>query len=312
MKEFFKNKSIFIFFGIAIIGLLVLTLYLYLLAKKSPLPMSKNEFDAEQKPYLRSDIKNGLVLSSDAVLSVFVDINSKEHKLIEKNQETLLPIASITKLMTALVASDIFEADEKITISKNALLVKGASGIYTVGDTFYFRHAINALLIGSHNEIAMAMAESIGIDEFVRRMNEKSKVLGLRNTHFFNVTGVDPDAGSEEINYSTASDIYKLLRYIFEDRADIFSILQKSEYRLWDANDFSKAIIQNTNKLLTKETALRVLGGKTGDTPRAKLNLALVSEAPSRGYIVSVIIGSDDNFRDMEELLKFIKNSFVW
>lgn len=277
------------------------------------LAFSEITLDTEKKPYPRSDIRSGLNLSSRAALSVFVDMNGAEHTLLEKNKEMRLPIASITKLMVALTASDIYKADDKIVISENALRVKGVSGNYIAGDTFLFRDAIYALLLGSHNEVAVAMAERGGVDEFIRRMNQKANTLNLRDTRYFNVTGVDPNAGSEEINYSSAADTYKLLKYIFENRADIFSILQKSEYQLNDANGFSKAIIQNTNRLIMNQnTDLRVLGGKTGNTPRAKLNLVIVSDAPSRGRIFSVVIGSDDNFRDMEELLKFIKSSFVW
>jgi len=277
------------------------------------LAFSESNFDMRQKPYPRRDIKNGLVLSSDAVYSIFVDRNGVEHVLIEKNKETRLPIANITKLMVALVASDVFKTTDKVVVSENALRVKGASGVYIAGNTFYFNDAMNALLLGMHNEIAVAMAEHVGVDEFIRRMNEKAKSLGLHDTRYFNVIGFDHDTGSEEINYSTAFDIYKLLRYIFENRADIFSVLQKNEHQLTDVSKVTKIAIENTNKLLANQNiALRVLGGKTDDTPYSKLHLAIVSAVPSRGRIVSVVIGSDDNFQDMEELLKFIKNSFVW
>lgn len=274
---------------------------------------SEAAFDAQEKPYPRSDIKNGLKTSAAAALSVFVGADGTEHILIEKNKETRLPIASITKLMTALVASDIYEADDKVVIDESALQIKGASGNYVAGDALFFRDAMRALLIGSHNEVAAAMAGRIGADVFVRRMNEKAAALGLNNTRYFNAAGVDPDMGSEDINYSSAADTYALLKYIFENRADIFSILQKNKYQLNDVNGIPKANLENTNRFIANQnTALRVLGGKTGGTPKAKLNLAIVSEAPSRGRIISVVIGSNDNFGDMEELLKYVMNSFVW
>lgn len=266
-----------------------------------------------KKPFPKNGIATGLNVSAAAAFSVFIDANGQEHTLIEKNKERRLPIASLTKLMVVLVASDIYKTDDLIAISESSLIGKGISGYYTAGDSFLFRDALHALLLGSHNEIANALAERIGTDTFVRRMNEKASVLNLRDTHFVNVTGLDPEKGSEAINYSTASDVSKLLKYIFENRADIFSILKKNEYQLNDARGFPKTRIQNTNKLITNsDTALRVLGGKTGDTPKAKSNLAVVSDSPTRGRILSVVIGSSDQFIDMQELLKYIRDSFVW
>ena len=265
------------------------------------------------EPIPKSTTQAGLSLSAGAAISVFVDSSGNEYVLLEKDKDIRLPIASVTKLMTALVASEIFSPDEAITLSENAVAVKGASGKYIAGDSFVVKDATHALLISSHNEIAVAMAEKIGTSEFVRRMNEKAEKLGLENTHFINPVGVDPDPGSEDINYSTASDIYKLLRYIFENRADIFSILEKSSYEFTDITGVHKITIVTTNKLLDdSEVALDVLGGKTGETPLAKQNLAVVSVAPSRGRVISVVLGSEDSFGEIREILGYIEESFVW
>ncbi|MBT9169294.1 MAG: putative carboxypeptidase YodJ [Syntrophomonadaceae bacterium] len=277
------------------------------------LTFNESSFDAQKKPYPRNDVKKGLVLSASAAISVFTDVNGEEHTLIGKNKERRLPIASLTKLMVALVAADLYKQSDIVTINESALEGKGISGHYVAGDSFLFRDALHALLIGSHNEITNAMADRIGIDAFVQRMNDKARALNLDNTHFFNVTGLDPKIESEEINYSTASDISKLLKYIFENRVDIFSILEKSEYDLADINGLPKMTIKTTNELITnKDTPLQVLGGKTGETPWAKSNLAIVSSAPTKGRIVSVVIGSENHFSDMRELLKYVKSSFVW
>lgn len=281
--------------------------------KNQGLAFNEASLDTQRKPFPRSDIKNGLDLSAQATLSVFVDANGLQHVLIKKNKERRLSVASLVKLMVALVASDMYKPDDVVIISESALKGEGSSGYYLIGDSFLFRDALHGLLVGSHNEMAIAVAERVGTEVFIQRMNEKASVLNLHDTHFFNVTGLDPERGSEAINYSTAADIYKLLKYIFENRADIFSVLEKSEYKLNSADGIFKTTIQNTNQLVvSQDTVLRVLGGKTGDTPRAKLNLAVVSDAPSRGRIVSVVLGASDHFGDMRELLKYIYDSFVW
>lgn len=264
------------------------------------------------KPYPKKQ-ENILDIQAAAAFSIFIGKNKEEYLLFEKNKEVRFPIASITKLMVALIASEIYKENDEVIISKSALGVKGLSGNYILGDKILFKDAIRALLISSHNEIAVAIAERVGIDEFLRKMNDKAVELGLVNTHYFNVSGVDPSGEREEINYSTASDTYKLIRHIFENYPDIFSILREKEYYLKDAQGNLKTIIKTTNKLLEDEdTALSVFGGKTGSTPRAKFNLAIVSEAPSDGYIISVVIGSENSFQDMKNLLKYVKESFVW
>ncbi len=267
----------------------------------------------ESKPFFKKNLETGLKISAVAAISVFTGVDGEEHLLIKKNRDKELPIASITKLMTALVASDIYKADDTVKMTKSSLRGKGISGYYDPGDTFFFKDALYALLLASHNEIAKAMSERTGTDNFVKFMNEKAALLGMKNTHFFNPTGLDPKAGSEEINKSTVFDIYKLLKYISENRDDIFSILEQKEYLLKDMNGNLKVDLHSTDKLLSDKNApLHVLGGKTGETPRAKKNLAVVSGAPSTGRIVSVILGSSDNFNDMRKLLKYIKDSFVW
>lgn len=277
------------------------------------LTFNEEIINTNNKPSFKENIKNGLNISAEAVLSIFIDSNNVEHILIEKNKNLRLPIVNITKLMVALVASDIYKSDDKVFINENALNTKDASGNYAIGDVILFKDAIHALLMNSHNEIAIAIADRIGINEFIKKMNEKAKTLNLNDTQYFNVTGDDPDEKSEAINYSTALDIYKLLKYIFENKSDIFSILQKNEYQLKDINGNLKLTLKNTNKLLMDQSiALRVLGGKTGNTPKAKSNLAIVSEAPLEGKIINVIVHSNDSFQEMKHLLNYIKTSFEW
>lgn len=264
------------------------------------------------RPYPKN--QESLDISALAALSIFIRGNGEEYLLFEKNKEIKLPIASITKLMVALVASEMYKENDEIIISENALSVKGVSGNYKPGEKILFKDALHALLVGSHNEIAVAIAEKEDVGKFIEKMNDKAKELGLKDTYYFNVSGVDPYSEGEGINYSTAVDIYKLLRYIFENYPKVFSILREKEYYLKDGRGDLKIAIKNTNKLLEdNDTALPVLGGKTGSTPRAKTNLAIVSETPSKeGYLVNVVMNSEDSFQDMKILLRYAKESFVW
>ena len=118
----------------------------------------------------------------------------------------------------------------------------------------------------------------------------------MLDTHFVNVTGLDPGMGSENVNYATALDIAALLEYIFENRQDIFTILTKTEHVVHEISRERLVPIQTTNMLLlNQETPLPIVGGKTGTTPKAKSNLANIVNSPSEeGYITTVILGSED------------------
>lgn len=276
------------------------------------LTYNESSFDSDGFPSTKADIQ-GLTLSANAFLSVYVGGDGSEKVLIAKNDDKQLPLASITKLIVALVASDYYKNDDTICVSESSLAVKSVSGLYHAGDCFLFSDALRALLLGSHNEIASALAEKIGTGQFVKAMNQKALVIGLLDTAFVNVTGLDPITGSDEINRSTVSDIYKLAKYIQTNRPDLFSITTRKDYNLFNSNGDFVATITNTNKLLGQQTIpFHILGGKTGETPRAKQNLIIVSDSPCGGKIFSIVLGSADNFTDMRNLLWYVNNSYQW
>lgn len=139
-----------------------------------------------------------LDLSAASYISVYVDPRGEEQVLVAKNEDTPLLIASITKLMTALVA----DTDNP-----------------------------HALLIASDNAAAEASAAARGRDNFVRDMNKKAASLGLTSMHFVNPSGVDPAAGSAG-NVGSASDLVVLMRYLRDMKPDLFQILGQKEYGL--------------------------------------------------------------------------------
>lgn len=206
-----------------------------------------------------------LDLSAKAFLSVYVGPNGTTHILVEKNKDSPLLIASITKLMTALIA----DAD------------------------------LRALLIPSDNAVAEALAAAQGRENFIRAMNAKAASLELKSMHFVNPSGVDE--GEAEGNIGSASDVATLLDYIYREKPELFQILGQREFGL----------LKNTNELLAG-APLRILGGKTGETPRSDQNLVVVSLSPTDGYLVSVVLGSSDRGRDMWKLLNYVTTSFDW
>lgn len=263
-------------------------------------------------PVIKQSIDD-LSLSAESYISVSVTNDGLEKILIEKNKNEQLPIASITKLMTAIIAAEKFKLDDVITISKNALNVDSLSGIYKPGDRFFFYNALRAMLIASHNEVAAALADQAGTTSFIESMNKKAVELGLLNTKFINETGLDPQIIGNPINHSTVLDLYKLTRYIKENNSDIFYITSQNEFDLFNIDKNFVGTIKNTDKLLTdQEIPFHIVGGKTGETDLAKQNLFLITEAPCGGKIFNIVLGSQNRFEDMKKLLQYINNSYDW
>jgi len=280
--------------------------------REAGITYNESNFDMDGFPSTKENAR-GLTLSANAFLSVSVGSDGSEKVLIKKNDNRQLPLASITKLMVALVASERYKDDDIVCISENSLKIKGLSGIYHAGDCFLFSESLRALLLASHNEIASSLAEQIGVSEFVSAMNQKARTIGLSNTVFVNATGLDPVAGSDEINRSTVSDVYKFMKFVQVNRPELLSITAQKDYNLFDINKNLIATIINTNKLLEQQSVpFHILGGKTGETPRAKQNLAIVSDSPCGGKIFTVVLGSQDRLGDMQNLLWYVNDSYQW
>jgi D-alanyl-D-alanine carboxypeptidase len=243
-------------------------------------------------------------ISAEALLVVLVKKDGAEKILVEKNRKEIMPIASISKLVTALVALEQYRAEDVISISDTSLHGKATSTVYRVGDSFYFSDILRSLLISSHNEIASVLAEKVGTYKFVETMNSRVHKLNFKDTFFVNVAGLDTATSTDKINSSTATDVVGLLRYLHKNYPEILSITGQKEANLFDVNKKFITKITNTNRLLGQnDLPFRIIAGKTGETPRAKQSLAIVAEAPCGGKIFAVLLGSKDRFFDMEEIL---------
>ena len=254
-----------------------------------------------------------LELNGASALSVFVNKETQESKvLFEKDTERKLAIASLTKLMGALVVARHYSLDEEITISRAAVLEEENFGELREGDKFIIRELLYPLLMESSNDASAAFALEVGIYNFLDLMNQEAGFLGLENTFFVNHAGLDPDIPGGAINYSTARDLFLLTRYLKTFHPSVFEILGFKEYPLYTADGQFHHAMKNTNELLVSNGwPTKVLGGKTGWTPEANGALVLMLESPKgKGYLVNVILGSDRRFQDMRELVNWVFDSY--
>ena len=207
--------------------------------------------------------------------------------LAGKNYNNKALIASITKIMTAVIAIESGKLDKTITVD-DIILKSYGSGIYIeVGEKLTLRELLYGLMLRSGNDAALMCAKYVGgtVDNFVKKMNEKAHELGMINTTFVNPSGLD---NSDSGNYSTAYDMALLTKYAMKYE-DYRKIVSTKSYTL--KTNKKTYVWKNKNKLLNYDY---VTGGKTGYTEKAKRTLVSTASRDNINLIVVTIRDSDD------------------
>ncbi|MGI6126854.1 MAG: D-alanyl-D-alanine carboxypeptidase family protein [Planifilum sp.] len=218
--------------------------------------------------------------------------------LYEKDAHRRMPIASVTKIMTAIVAIEHGNLSDRVRVSSRAEGVEGSSIYLKAGEKIPLEHLLYGLMLRSGNDAAVAIAEHVGgsVEGFVYMMNEKAEYLGLSNTHFANPHGLDhPD------HYSTAADLARLTAYAM--RNSTFRKIVSTEVKTvpWPGETWHRKWY-NKNKMLRYYRWAD--GVKTGYTKQARRTL--VSSANRDGRrLVSVTLNAPDDWNDSMRLLEF-------
>ena len=255
---------------------------------------------------LPSKIKGVADFNIKAKSALVLDVGT-DAVLYSKNSDEKMPIASLTKIMTALVVLENVDLDDTVIISKNAFDTDGRKDSLVVNEKIKAEDLLKIMLIRSNNTASVSLAEhtSGSVEEFVKLMNKKAELLGLKNTNFSNPTGFDSDE-----NYSTAYDVAQLFDYA-SDELLIWEILRTQKLNLTSLDGNIKHNLKNTNLLLGK--LKNITGGKTGLTDEAGQCLVLIIGDPIDNHkIVSVVLNAEDRFLEMEKLVKWVFESYVW
>ncbi|MBQ6447374.1 MAG: D-alanyl-D-alanine carboxypeptidase [Bacillus sp. (in: Bacteria)] len=210
--------------------------------------------------------------------------------IFEKDAHTERRIASITKIMTALLAVESGKLDETVTVSNNAIKTEGSSIYLEAGEKIKLEDLVYGLMLRSGNDAAVAIAETVGgsLDGFVYLMNQKAEEIGMKHTHFANPHGLD----DHEDHYSSAYDMALLTRYAMNN--DTYKKIAGTEsYRSESSNNKWDRVWRNKNKLLTSLYEYST-GGKTGYTKRAKRTLVSTAEKDGVEYIAVTLNDPDD------------------
>ena len=247
----------------------------------------------------------------NAKATVCAETNSmdKNRYLLKKNENEKLPIASLTKLMTALVVLESENKDyglEKVTIiSQKAVNQQGGQGLLTSGEILSIKNLLYIMLIESSNDAAYSLAELEGVKQFVGLMNLKAVELELSDTNFKDIAGLSPD------NYSTVEDLLKLTKYLLEKHPLVWEILSSDKFRLITPQGKFHHQLLSTNELLG--VIPNIVGGKTGETIEAMGCLLLVLKNPeNQNYLIYIILGSNDRFGEMQKLINWVNSAYKW
>lgn len=268
------------------------------------------------KPFRNQQIED-LDIEAESAISVFLNPRQGVEKILfEKEIDKKLPVASLTKLMTADIVLENYDLSQEIEISKMAVSQESEFGNLKIGEKFLAKDLMYPLLMESSNDSAYALAESYvyGLNSFIELMNSRAQELGLFDTNFVNPTGLDPDSPNERGNYSTVQDLTKLSENLLLEKPLIWEILSTSQFDLYSPKGVLHHKLSNTNELLKENGWNRkIIGGKTGWTPKAKGCLLLVIKAPnSNDYLINVVLGSQDRFGEMKKLVDWINIAYKW
>lgn len=241
-------------------------------------------------------------ISTHARAAALIDVESGRILYSSRGDEPML-IASLTKIMTALVAVENGDLQSKVKVGKNAFAKEGSSLYLKLGEEMTLEDMLYGLMLRSGNDAATAIAEHVGGSEegFVYMMNAKAQELGLAHTHFANPHGLDAEG-----HYSSANDLAVLTAYAMHN--PVFKQIVKTQEKTAD-NPYEKW----DYKWLNKNKMLRLYEGadgvKTGYTKQALR--CLVSSATRNGQqLVAVTLNDGNDWNDHAALLDFGFNHY--
>ena len=256
-----------------------------------------------------SDIGDTVDLSERSCCGLF-DL-SKRETLYAHNVHTQLDPASLTKVMTAIIALKYGSLDQNLIAKDNVRITEDGAQVINLsaGDSMTLEQALHLLLIYSANDVAVLIADNIGgsVEEFVNLMNQEAVAIGATNTHFMNPNGLTADD-----HYTTAYDMYLMFNEAMN--YDKFSeIIRMSNYTTQyytSSGDLREISVNNTNGYISGKyempAGITVLGGKTGTTNAAGHCLIQLAADTSGNEYIAVIMRAEDTqtlYREMSEML---------
>lgn len=271
----------------------------------SPLPTSLTLFKNQQvstldiwQPLIEALFPDSNKIPQISAESALVYDLTTEKVLYSKNPKEKLPMASITKIMTAIIALENKKSDDKYFVTDDALVGENSMGLSS-GETLSLNELLYGMLLHSGNDAAETIATNYpqGRAAFISAMNKKAKALGLNDTNFTNPSGLEGDGNQ----HTTTYDLLVITRFAlnFEQFANTVSTFR---YHIFPTSTHKEFYLENETNLISSYPGVK--GVKDGYTPEA--GLCLVTYLEHDGHkIIGIILGSDNRRQEMKDLLDY-------
>lgn len=314
LNESFSKRILFL------VAFLFASVLILFSLTNAPVPAFQYSFGVSAKTGTTAAGKDSKILSSPASLpeptleahAYIVQIAGDLQPLLKRREEKELPPASLTKLLTALVASEILLPQDAVPFSQFAKVTDGKMSSVPAGESLPRDEALRLMLISSANDAALALAETAGtklggasfperVALFVERMNERSREIGLMHSQFENPNGLDANG-----HFASAKDLARLAEYILKNHPELFEITRI----VADEIHTDRAVypITTTNELLQEYPGIQ--GGKTGYTDNAKGALILLYPVKTGQTAVIVLLGSHNRFEDGRRIIRWLEQHY--
>jgi len=217
----------------------------------------------------------------------------------EKNSTQRLPIASLTKVMTAIVALENPKDNDRYKVLKENLVGENSMGL-SEGEVLSLEELAYGLILSSGNDSSEVLASNhtYSRENFIKAMNDKAKALGLSDTNFTNPSGLEGDGNQ----YSTAKDLLVITRFALSSLPVFRKVVSTVSYRIPQTSSHKEFYLENETNLLTSYPGVK--GVKTGYTDEA--GLCLITYLDYKGHkIIGIILGSDNRRQEMKDLLDY-------
>ncbi len=309
MKKFLIYFTIVIFLSLGFAGILYYSVEID--GKRdndsvSPLPdfltLSKNNqvrFLDLWLPAFAQNKENVIDNNDITAKSALVYDLTSNKSIYEKSASDRLPMASLTKIMTAIIALENKKTDDKYRVTKADLVGEDSMGL-SEGEIVSFEELLYGLMLPSGNDASEVLANNhpTGRDGFINDMNKKAKSLGLNDTNFVNPSGLQGDGDQ----YTTTYDLLVITRYALETFPEFAKAVSTPEYSISETDSHKAYNLYNETNLLT--TYEGVKGVKTGFTPEA--GLCLVTYLDYKGHkIIGILLNSENRRGEMKILLDY-------
>ena len=253
-------------------------------------------------------IRDTGVVAPELTAKSFLIYDTKNEKVIfSKDSGRSLPVASLTKLLTAIISLETLNSTDLIAISSGSFNVDGEGPDFHLHEELNFNNLLGAMLVKSSNDAALAIAKTVEQktgESFAVTMNKKARQIGMTQTHF-----LDP-AGLNDEGYATVRDLLRLVRYS-KNYPEVWEFIGSKFLDVVSVDGKFSHHFESTNKLWGNLPNL--VGGKTGYTDGALGCMIIEENLPEQSSsVIVILLGSTDRFGEVKKLTDWTRAAFRW